>query len=136
CLCHCDAETDTTLRAELEIRRMRREVVALRKRFAETQAIDQAKAALLEYLATQKVALDEDELMRGVKVRRNIFLRALRQLIANGRVQRTGNGQKGNRYKYAIPGPRNGAEQHDPAGTDPEDHDDGETPEPQFRWKA
>ena len=91
--------------AEIQIERMKSEIARLRGQLAEMQALHRAQDAVVQYLATQTEAIDEDQIQ--VKARRATLQKALRQLVAAGKVNRVGAGKKANPYRYGIPGSRN-----------------------------
>src|SRR5262249_44397827 len=66
---------------------------------------DEAKAAtaIQEYLAGQKEPVDESAIHEAVEGRKAVKVRALRSLVADAKVTRTGEGKKGRPYLYVVP---------------------------------
>jgi hypothetical protein len=89
------------------IERLRNEIASLKAKVAEVQSLRQAEAGVMEYLASQTEAVDRDCIYG---VRRGLLLKALRRLVQDGRVTRTGTGQRGDRYCYRVTGTPNGDE--------------------------
>jgi hypothetical protein len=88
--------------AEIQIQRMQNEITTLTNQLAEVQSLRQAQASILEYLASQPEAIDEDRIHAAVKNRRVILLKALRRLLADGKVIRTGAGKKASPYRHGT----------------------------------
>lgn len=67
---------------------------------------DEAEAgtAILDYLAGQSEPVDEAAVHDAVEGRKSVKVKALRQLVAEGRVTRTGAGKRGDSYRYAVSG--------------------------------
>jgi hypothetical protein len=58
--------------------------------------------AILEYLGGQSDPVDEPAVLEAVEGRNKVKVRALRQLVADHRVERTGAGKRGNPYRYHL----------------------------------
>jgi hypothetical protein len=61
-----------------------------------------AAAAILVYLGTVSEAVEEPTILEAVEGRKAVTERALRRLVGESKVQRTGAGRKGNPYRYAV----------------------------------
>src|SRR5262249_32621559 len=70
---------------------------------AEADEAEAAKA-ITEFLATQTEPVEESEIHDAIEARRAIKQKALRKLVADGKVERTGTGKKGDRYRYQNAG--------------------------------
>jgi hypothetical protein len=103
------------------IERLRNEIASLKAKVAMVQSLRQAEAGVMEYLRNQTEAVDEDRIHAAVKNRRVILLKALRRLLADGKVIRTGAGKKASPYRYAVPENQNDEQQGSNAGTGPFD---------------
>jgi hypothetical protein len=66
----------------------------------------EAAVAILAYLGRQTESVDETAILEDVEGRRAVLVPALRRLLADGRVTRSGRGGKGDRFRYAVPGTR------------------------------
>jgi hypothetical protein len=66
--------------------------------------------AVIGYLRTQLVPVDKDRILAQVHLRHGIILRALHRLVQDGRVTRTGSGQRGDGYRYRVAGTPDGDE--------------------------
>jgi hypothetical protein len=107
------------------------ETLKLEIRFVELEdqrRMLRGQLAVIGYLRTRPAPVDKDQFLREVRLRHGIALKALHQLVQDGRVMRTGSGQRGDGYRYGVAATRNG----DPAPVD----DPTETPEPHLRCKA
>lgn len=63
-----------------------------------------ATGAIFAYLAPQSEPVEESAIHDAVEARRVLKQRALRRLIADGRVTRTGSGRRGDSYHYSVSG--------------------------------
>jgi len=121
------------------IERLMNEIETLKQaiRFAELEdqrRMLRGQLAFIGYLRTQPAPVDKDRILKEVRLRHGIALKALHQLVQDGQVMRTGSGQRGDPYRYQLAGTPNGDECGS-GGTTPVD-DRTETPEPHFGWKA
>jgi hypothetical protein len=68
------------------------------------QAADEAAAAedILEYLAGQTAPVEESDIHEAVEGRKRLKVRALRQLVKDEKVTRTGEGRRGAPFLYAV----------------------------------
>jgi 5S rRNA maturation endonuclease (ribonuclease M5) len=64
----------------------------------------QAAAAILDYLRTLSEPVEESAIREAVEVKKGVQVRALRTLVADGKVNREGAGKKGDPYRYSISG--------------------------------
>lgn len=66
---------------------------------------DQAAAgnAILEYLGTLKEPVEEQPILEQVEGRRALKVKALRALVQDGQITKTGKGGKADPFKYALP---------------------------------
>lgn len=63
-----------------------------------------ATAAMVEYLRRQADPVEEPAIHEAVEGRRQVKLSALRRLVAEGTVARTGAGKRGDPYRYTVSG--------------------------------
>lgn len=63
---------------------------------------DQAEAeeAILEFFSKTEEAVEENVIHEAVEARRAVKLKAILKLVAGGKLNRTGTGKKGDRYRY------------------------------------
>ncbi len=64
----------------------------------------QATEAILEYLAAQSEPVEEGAIHDAVEARRAVKQKALRRLVSDGEVVRTGSGKRGDPYRYSVSG--------------------------------
>ena len=64
--------------------------------------IDLSKTAILEFLANQSEPIEEKEILDHVEGRKALKVKAVRALVTEGKVERTGEGKKGNVFKYKM----------------------------------
>lgn len=62
----------------------------------------EAEAAILDYLKGKEEPVEEREIHDAVEGRRAVKLRALRKLLGEGNVMRTGSGKRGDPYRYSV----------------------------------
>lgn len=67
----------------------------------QTVETEEVGERMLEFLKTQPVPVTEPEIHEAVESRLAVKRRALRQLVAEGKLSRTGKGGKGDPYKYS-----------------------------------
>jgi hypothetical protein len=60
--------------------------------------------AIIKYLAGQSEAVDESAIHEAIEARRVIKQNALRKLVREGKVSRTGAGKRGDKFHYQIAG--------------------------------
>jgi hypothetical protein len=115
------------------IERLLAEVATLKHAIRIAELEDQRRIlrgqlAVIGYLRTQPAPVDKERFLKEVRLRHGIALRALHQLVQDGRVMRTGSGKRGDGYGYRLTGTRNDEEcvNGDPAPVD----DPTETAEP------
>ena len=106
-------------------------------RFAELEdqrRMLRGQLAFIGYLRTQPAPVDKDRILKEVRLRHVIVLKALHHSVQDGRVMRTGSGKRGDGYRYGVAATRNDEEcvNADPAPVS----DPTETPEPHLRWKV
>jgi hypothetical protein len=61
-------------------------------------------AAILDYLTSQTAPVEESDIHDAVEGRKGIKVRALRQLVKDGKVTRIGGGRRGDPFLYSVSG--------------------------------
>ncbi len=70
----------------------------------EDAEIQRTENIIREFLSNQRIAVDERTIGEGVEAKKVYRIKALRQLVSRGEVQREGAGKRGSPYLYKIAG--------------------------------
>lgn len=70
----------------------------------EQTEVDRVKGAIIDFLQTQKEPVEEKTIGEGIEATKTYQVRALRQLVSESKVERSGEGKKGSPYHYKNAG--------------------------------